>query len=155
MAGCVPWPEPRRQQTAGVALEDQHRVIHVLAVGAIEEAKLLLAMGRIVGGIQIEQELAVLPDLFATDADKDLQQRVVQAHEIACRRRVLPPAKRGLGTERLSQLLIGDDLQQRIMAQAVSVIGVFVPGDNLVDALPQQPQRVMKNTLFFSRVAVG
>jgi hypothetical protein len=58
-----------------------------------------------------------------------------------------------LGTERLSQWLIGDDLQERIMAQAVGVVGVFVSGDDLVDALPQQHQRVVLHALILSRIA--
>jgi len=43
--------QPRGQKTAGVALEDQQRVIHVLTVGAVEETQLLLTEGGIVGGI--------------------------------------------------------------------------------------------------------
>jgi len=37
-----------------VAFKDQHGVNHMLAVGAVEEAELLLAVGGIVGGIEIE-----------------------------------------------------------------------------------------------------
>jgi hypothetical protein len=75
--------------------------------------------------------------LFATNTDEDLQQRVVQAHQIGGGRDVLPSAERGLGAERLPQWLISDDLQERIMAQAVGVIGVFVTGDDLVDTLSE------------------
>ena len=39
--------QPRRQQASGVALEDQQGVIHVLVVGAVEEAELLPAVGRV------------------------------------------------------------------------------------------------------------
>jgi hypothetical protein len=92
----------------------------------------------IVGGIDVQQDLAVLANLLATDADEDFQQGIVQAHQVAGQRGVLPAAERGLGAERISQWLIGDDLQQRIVAQAVGIVGVFVSGDDLVDALPQQ-----------------
>ena len=47
MTGGVSRSQPRRQQASGVALEDQHGVIHMLAVGAVEEAELLLAVGRV------------------------------------------------------------------------------------------------------------
>ena len=94
-----------------MALENQHGVIHVLAVGTVEEAELLLAMSGIVGGIEVEQDLAALADLLPAEADELLPQAVVQAHQIAGRRRVLPTAERGLGSERVSQGLIGDDLQ--------------------------------------------
>ena len=50
-----------------MALEDQHGVIHVLAVGAVEKAELLLAVRGIVGGIDIEQDLAALADLVAAE----------------------------------------------------------------------------------------
>jgi hypothetical protein len=39
------------------------------------------------------------------------------------------------------------------VAQAGSIIGVLVPGDDLVDALPQQHQRVVTDAIFLSRVA--
>jgi hypothetical protein len=51
-----------------VAFEDQHGVIHVLAVGAVEEAELLLAVGGIVGGIDVEQNLAALANLLAAES---------------------------------------------------------------------------------------
>src|SRR5437667_2433110 len=66
-------------------------VIHVLAVGAVEEAELLLAVGGIVGGIEVEQDLAALADLLAAEADELLTQQVVAAHQIgraSCRERV-------------------------------------------------------------------
>ena len=75
------------------------------------------------------------------------QQSVVQAHQIAGGRRVLPAAERGLGAERVAQFLIGDDLQHGIVAQTVGVVGVFVAGDDLIDALPQQGQRVMTDAI--------
>src|SRR5438552_5169642 len=54
MTGSVSRTQPRRQQASAVTLEDQHRVIHVLTVGAVEEAELLLAVGGIVGGVEIK-----------------------------------------------------------------------------------------------------
>src|SRR6266702_385030 len=136
MTGGISWPQSCCQQASGVALEDQHGVIHVLAVGAVEEAELLLAVGGIVGGVDVEQNLAALPDLVAAETNEQVQQRVVQLHHIASRRRVLPAAEGGLGAERVAQLLIGDYLQQGIVAQSVSIVGVLVSGDDLIDALP-------------------
>ena len=74
MTGSITRSQTRRQQTSGVALEDQHGVIHVLVVGTVEEAKLLLAMRGIVGGIDIEQDLTALADLLATEADELIEQ---------------------------------------------------------------------------------
>jgi len=86
-------------------------MIHVLTVGAVEEAELLLAVSGIVGGIEIEQDLTALANLVATETDELLAQPVVEVHQFATGRRVLPAAERGLGTESVAQLLIGDDLQ--------------------------------------------
>jgi hypothetical protein len=72
MTGGVSRPQARRQQASAVALEDQHGVIHRLAVSAVEEAELLLAVGGIVGGIEIEQDLAALADLVGAEADERL-----------------------------------------------------------------------------------
>ena len=49
--------------------------------------------------------------------------------------------------------MIGDDLQQRIVAQAVGVVGVFVAGDDLVDALPQQSERIVLHAVVLPRIA--
>ena len=110
-------------------------------------------MRGIVGGVDIQQDLAALANLLATEANELIEQGVVQAHQVAGGRRILPAAERGLGAERVSQLLIGDDLQSGIMAQTVGIVGIFVAGDDLVDALPQQRQRVMAHAFIFSRVA--
>src|SRR5258708_36416192 len=96
MTGGVSWPQPCRQQAAGETFEDQHGVIHVLAVSAVEETELLLAVGGIVGGVDVEQDLAPLADLLAAQSDELLQEQVLQAHQITARRRVFPAAERGL-----------------------------------------------------------
>jgi len=138
MTGSVSRSESGCQQTSAVALEDQHGVIHVLVIGAVEEAELLAAMSGIVGGVNVQQDLTTFADLLAAETNELFQQSVVQAYQIAARRCILPAAESRLGAERLSQFLIGDDLQERIVAQAVGVVGIFVSGNDLVDALPQQ-----------------
>ena len=80
-----------------MALEDQHGVRHVLAVSAVEEAELLLAMGGIVGGIEIEQDLTALADLVATETNELLPQPIVQAYQFARGRRVLPATPQWAG----------------------------------------------------------
>jgi hypothetical protein len=53
----------------------------------------------------------------------------------------------------VSQFLVGDDLQQRIVAQTVGVVGIFVSGDDLLNALPQQGQRIMAHAVILTRIA--
>ena len=43
-------------ELVGVAVEDQQRVVHVLAVVAVVGGPLLLAVGRVVGPVQVEQD---------------------------------------------------------------------------------------------------
>src|SRR2546422_2891538 len=57
-------------------------MVHVLVVGPVEEAQLLVAIGGVVGGVDIEQDLAAPPDLLATDLHKPIQQSVVQEDDL-------------------------------------------------------------------------
>ena len=82
MTGSSATTQTGSQQTAGMPLEDQQRVIHVLVVGAIEEAQLLLSVGGIVGGIDIEQDFAALPNLLSAEADEGIEAAIVSADEL-------------------------------------------------------------------------
>ena len=64
VTGSIARSQTRREQAAGVALEDEHGVIHVLVVGTIKETELLLTVCRIVGGIDIQKDLSSFTDLF-------------------------------------------------------------------------------------------
>src|SRR5713226_1800802 len=153
MTGGVSRTQPCRQQASGVTLEDQHGVIHMLVVSAVEEAELLLAVGGVVGGIEVEQNLTALAHLVAAETDELLDQSVVEVHQVAGARRVLPAAQGRLGTERVAEFLIRDDLQHGIVAQAVGIVGVFIAGDDLVDALSQQFERIVTDALVVPRIA--
>src|SRR4030095_16670775 len=83
------------QQKTGVTLKDQQRVIHVLIITTIEETELLLPVRRIVGGINIQQDLSPFVNLFSADLHKPIEQSILQLEEIARRGRVLPAAKGG------------------------------------------------------------
>ena len=79
-------------------------------------------MGGIVGGVDVEQNLATLADLVAADPDELLAQPVIGVHQIASGRRVLPATERGLRTEHVAEFVIGDDLQRRIVAQTIGIV---------------------------------
>ena len=53
----------------------------------------------------------------------------------------------------VAELLIGDDLHHGIVAQAVGIVGVFVSGDDLIDALSQQCQRIMAHAVILAQIA--
>src|SRR5260370_37242838 len=67
---------------------------------------LLLAMRGIVGGVDVEENLATLADLVGTHADELLAQPVVGVHQIASGRGALPAPERGLRTRRVAQLAL-------------------------------------------------
>jgi len=58
-----------------------------------------------------------------------------------------------LRAQSLTQFLIGDDLQQGIMTQTVGIVGVFVSGHDLIDALPQQAQAVVLDAVVLAGIA--
>ena len=47
-------------------------------------------VSRVVGRVDIEQDLAAFSYLFPTDADEPIQQGILQTNDLASRRRVLP-----------------------------------------------------------------
>src|SRR5260370_5346551 len=153
MAGGVSRSQPCRQQASGVALEDQHGVIHMLVVSAVEEAELLLAVGGVVGGIEVEQNLTALAYLVAAETDELLDQSVVEVHQVAGARRVLPSAQGRLGTERVAECLILYYLEHGIVAQAVGIVCLFIAGDDLVDAVSQQFERIATDALVVPWIA--
>ena len=73
-----------------MTLKDQQRMVHVLSVRAVEETELRLAVGRIIGGIDIEQDFPTLPDLSGTGRDKLLAPSVTRAHPNRGRERSFP-----------------------------------------------------------------
>src|SRR6201981_192320 len=85
MTGSSAPVQTGRQQTAGMPLEDQQRVIHVLVVGSVEKAQLLLSVGGIVGGIDIEQDFAALPNLLSAEANEGIEAAIGSADERARR----------------------------------------------------------------------
>ena len=82
MTGGVSRSQACRQQATRVALEDEHGMVHVLPVSAAEKAELLLTVGGIVGGIQIEQDLAAPADLVAAKTNELGALGVAQADQI-------------------------------------------------------------------------
>jgi hypothetical protein len=79
-----------------VTLENQQWMIHVLIVGTVEEAKLLMTIGRVIGGIHIQEDLTASSDLWTTDAHEPIEQNLLQQDDLASRGRVFPTTHGGL-----------------------------------------------------------
>ena len=103
--------------------------------------------------LAIHLNLAALADLVAAEMDELLDQSVIEVHQVAGARRVLPATEGGLRAQRVAEFLIGDDLQHRIVAQTIGIVSLFVAGHDLVDALSQQFKRVVTDVVVLPRIA--
>jgi hypothetical protein len=131
-------PEPRAQQL--VAGEYVLRQIAVAVVVAVEEALRLMAIQRDVGRIQIEHDLVGRRTVrFATEIHQqpvdgfsrvaDLVIPLTAAHQ-------LQPVQSALAGQRLLQLVLAaEHSQQRIVAQLLMIVQVFIAQRQPVDAL--------------------
>ena len=83
----------RGQGKAGAAVEDEERVIHMLFVITVEEAELLLTVGRIVGGVHVQDD-----DLPGTwmGLEVQIQEPVGEAAQVFGGNLVLKAAESGL-----------------------------------------------------------
>jgi hypothetical protein len=94
---------------------------HVLAVAAVEEAGLLLAMRRIVGGVEIQQNLTLLAYVVAAEANELFPENVAQAHQITGGRE---STTGGLRTEslgsRIRQPVVGTDAAANAVECAIA-----------------------------------
>ena len=126
-----PGTQKRQDQIAGFAIVNQHRLIAVMPIIAVEFGKLLLPVGLVVGGIHVEDDpaigrsLAMLQPVIHQGLQQTLDRVVV--------RRVFQASQRGLA----SQVIVGIEFavtsgfQGRIRAEPVGVVGVFVTAADL------------------------
>ncbi len=148
-------PQLRRQQMA--AAEDVQRQIAVAVVVAVEEAAFLMAVQRIVGGIEVERDLRRRPWHGRRGTDRRTAPRWRRYRRRSCRsgsvrpgcssRRfsVLLPAS-GAQSVRPAVELAGQHRHHRIMAQFVVVVEVFVAQRNADNALRHQCLRHVCST---------
>ena len=117
-------------------------MVHVLAVVAVITAPLLLAVRRIVGAVQIEQQvrLPATADPLAF-AQVDAEQRMGQAVAGAAVDGILQAGESGL-TGQIRARVVGiptaHELEQRVAAQGVGVVLVLVATGDLQEALAHQ-----------------
>src|SRR5664279_2364097 len=89
-------PQVRRQQVSGVPLEDQQGMIDATIISAVVEAELLLAIGGIGGGVDIQHDLAGGGHAGAAQLRKAATQATIHGHPIALGEAVFPAAEGGL-----------------------------------------------------------
>ncbi len=130
----------RRQQLVRLAVglgEHQHRQVAVRAVVAVEESQLLLAVGWVDGGVQVEDDLL---RRLAMALEEQVEEDFGQAVQLARRDRVLEPRERGLGGQVVAGIRVAPagDFQHRVGGEGVGVVAVLVATGYLIDALAQE-----------------
>ncbi len=133
-----PGTQDGRDELAGVAIEDQERVIHVLAVEAVVGDPFLLAMRGIIGAIQIEDDVRWDPVALPL-LEIELHQRhgePVAGFDVDG---ILQPGEGGL-TRQISPVRTAatDQLQEWIRAEGIGIILVLIATGDLEDTLTDQ-----------------
>jgi hypothetical protein len=127
------------------AAEHVERQIAVAVVVAMEEAAFLMAMQRVIGGVEIKDDPARRDDLAAQEEvdEQALDRRRIVANLVITarsRRRVLEPVQRAFAGERGAVLAPGDKLagkrrQDRVVPQLIVIDQVLVAERDAEDTL--------------------
>ena len=130
------------------AAEDVQRQIAIAVIIAVKEAPFLMAVQRVVGGVEVENDLlGRLPMRFQEQIDKqcfDLAaipgNAVVAGHRRPAQLQPVEGAFAGQWCTILAprRQLAGQHRQRRVVAQLVVVNEIFVAQRNPEDALPDQ-----------------
>ena len=133
-------PQPGDEDVLRRRLADDQRKVLILSVVAVKQSQLLLAVGRIVGGVQVERdrggEPAAVALLEPLNAGGDVE--VDELLEHRRRGQVLEPRQRRLRRQRLVlRQPVGDELEGRIVAQRVVIVAVLVAGEDAEHALAE------------------
>ena len=138
----VAGPQHGGDELPGLAVEDQQGMIHGLPKVAVIGAAVLLAVGRVVSTVQVQHDPPRHPRPLPF-SQVDLAQGLRQTVTIPRREGILPPREGRLAGQVGGGLrqAAADQLQQRIAAQRIGIVLVFVASGDLVDALAQQLQR--------------
>ena len=122
------------------------RQIAPRVVVAVEEGELLLPVGGIVGGIEVDRDAAG-PALEAPPMVRDdrVGQDVPHREQLPPPHGVLEPRQRGLRGQGRSRDRIAVDQQfvDRVVGQPSGVVAVGVAAGDPKDALPEQLERLM------------
>jgi hypothetical protein len=133
-----PGTEHRGDELAGIAIEDQERVEHVLLVIAVVSDALLVAVRGVIGAIEVEDDALrdpVLSPLLQIELH-ECHGQAVAGFDVDS---ILQAREGGLAGEigRVGQAAT-DQLQQRIRAESIRIILVFIATGDLEDPLADE-----------------
>ena len=144
-----------REQRTAAALEDQQRLIDILAVLAVEEAQLLVPVAGVVSRVDVEDQL-LTERPGSAGPQEPLERQPLQALDAGPVRGVLEPRHGRLRAQRHRQVPLPDHrLQRGVGAQQVGVVRIFVARNDLVDALAQQSEGGMLDPVSPPPILVG
>ena len=132
------------QQQAGASFKPAERMIHMLVVAAVEQRQLLRAVGRVVGAVEIQDQIRrmrirpvrVLAEPLDADGGEPLDAGPLHG--------VLEARQRRLRSQR-GAAIAGDHLEGRVMPQPVRIVDVFVPRGDLVEPLADKRGHLVRD----------
>jgi hypothetical protein len=144
MRRAVPQGHHHRQVRFGIG-DDQGEVL-VLSVVAVEQRELLGPVRRIVEAVQVERQPS---RLLSEGLDKLIDQQLPQAEERLDADGVHEPRERRLRGQLglVVRQPITDQLKDRVVAERVVIVLVFVPGEDAIDPLPDHRQQGVRGLL--------
>ena len=114
---------------------DGPRQILVLLVITVEERQLLLAVSRVVEGVDVEGQM---PWRFGEGSEELIDENVPQIIERADADLIFEAGQRGLtGQGRLVGRAVGEHLEDRVVPQDIVVVLIGVIGENAVQPHPR------------------
>ena len=147
-------PQPGDEDVLGGRLADDQGVVLILPVVTMKERQLLVSVGGIVGGVEVEGEgggkLTAVMLLEPLDAGGDVE--VDELLEDRGRGQVLEAAERGLaGQGVIFGQTVGEELEDRIVAEGVVIVAVFVAGQDAEDPLAKHRQQRLRRAAAWDR----
>ena len=134
--GPFPRPQDRRDELPRPALVNMDRHETVLVEVGVEERQLLMPVHRITGVVDVEEDSR---GRSPVGTDKGLAHCVCDPIEVGPGEGVLQPRERRLaGQGFVPGKSAAGHLQDRIEAQPVGIVGVFVAAGDLIDPLRDQ-----------------
>jgi HKD family nuclease/diadenosine tetraphosphate (Ap4A) HIT family hydrolase len=131
-------PQRQHHELVVVGAGDDQGQVLVLVVVAVPERQLLVAVGRVIDRVQVERQVR---GRGVEGGDELVKEHVAQPLEGFDADGVLEAGQRRLaGPVVIPGRAVGQELEDRIGAQGVVVVLVFVPGEDAEDAGPDHLQ---------------
>ncbi|HKI31791.1 MAG TPA: hypothetical protein VKA46_07975 [Gemmataceae bacterium] len=125
-------PQGEHHELVVVRTGDDQGQVLVLVVVAVPEGQLLLAVGRVIDGVQVERQMA---RWGVKGGDELVEEHVPQPLEGLDGDRILEAGQRRLtGQVIVLGGAVGDELEDGVGAEGIVVVLVLVPGEDAVHA---------------------